>query len=221
MCRNKALSAKWTKPQALFHVWPQQASLSPNTKGDELERSQIVMFSSKGIFRHIKVYGGIGPWLAGLYVGCSSCPLPVCKRFDTVTLLPSTNFKPGTIKKGGETVLWLTQQRAYSFGWALLHNSDQQRRKTHNTQGVWLTVHPITLWVANIKARCLHVAWQDVPPLVLKTKSWFSPSRAGFALYRARGQEKEITRPKHISDSVLKNIDITFLFSGAGNGQRK
>lgn len=140
---------------------------------------------------------------------------------DTVTLLPSTNFKPGTIKKGGETVLWLTQQRAYSFGWALLHNSDQQRRKTHNTQGVWLTVHPITLWVANIKARCLHVAWQDVPPLVLKTKSWFSPSRAGFALYRARGQEKEITQPKHISDSVLKSIDTTFLFSGAGNGQRK
>lgn len=57
-----------------------------------------------------------------------------------------------------------------------------QEEWDHTAQGVWLTVHPITLGVANIKARCLHVSWQDVPPLVLKPKGWLSPSRAGFAL---------------------------------------
>lgn len=88
-------------------------------------------------------------------------------------------------------------------------------RESHiTTLGVWLTIHPITLGVANVKARCLHVGWQDVPPLIFKPKSWFSPSRTGFAFYKARGKETKIIQPKNISNSVSKNTE-------ASNEQRK
>lgn len=130
-----------------------------------------------------------------------------------MTLHLTVNLKPGAVNQMGRNciVTHTTKHILILTGTPLQLWSVPEKKDRHITAlGAWLTIHPITLGVANIKARCLHVGWQDVPPLVLKSKRWFSASRTGFAFYKERGQEMKITQPRNISNSVLKNRGIRF-----------
>lgn len=104
-----------------------------------------------------------------------------------MTLLPAGIIKLGTIKEKREKLFVIHSKEHVHFDECSITTATSTgERQACNSTGRWLTIHPVTLWVANVKARSLHVAWQDVPPFVLKAKSWFSPSRAGFALYSER-----------------------------------
>lgn len=191
-----------------------------------LERSQTVVFLSMGIIRCIKVDGGIGPWPRGLHTGCSSCPLLVHERFFYFLwycdIASYRTFQAWCSWRKEGKLLWLTQQRACAFWWVLHYNSDHGRRKT-STQQLGESGSPFIpshFELPTLKQDVFMLPGRMFHHLYSNPRAGSVP--AGQALHSTGWESRErISHGQSTSQSVLKNIDITFLLSGASNEQRK